>query len=90
MKNPDRVRQALTFGKGKLRRQIGVIGNAIWRLPPPSPWVIYWNGPGARLLFGSNKPGSHLSPIEHPSADGNYNSLKEAQAAVTRFWKSEK
>jgi hypothetical protein len=78
-----------TFGKGRLRREIGVIGNAMWRLPSPSPFVIYWNGPGARLLFGTNKPGSQLSPVAHPSADGNYNSLKEAQAAVTRFWKSE-
>jgi hypothetical protein len=77
-----------TFGKGKLKRQIGVIGNAIWRLPSPSPYVIYWNGRGARLLFGTNKPGSQLSPINHPSASENYRSLKEAQAAVTRFWKS--
>lgn len=87
-KSSDHESSYSTFGKGKLRRQIGVIGNAMWRLPAPSPYVIYWNGPGGRLLFGTNKPGSQLSPIEHPSADGSYRSLKEAQAAVTRFWKS--
>jgi len=77
-----------THGKGSLRLERGAIGNALWHLPNKSPWVIYWNGPGARLLFGSNKPGSQLSPILHPTADGEYRTLKEATAAVNRFWKA--
>jgi len=76
-----------THGRGKLRRELGPIGNAIWHLPKRSPWIIYWNGPGARLLFGTNKPGARLSPIDFSGADGNYRTLKEATAAVNRFWK---
>lgn len=79
--------QYRTHGKGKLRRELGVIGNAMWHLPKPSPFIIYWNGPGARLLFGTNRPGTSLDPIEFPGADGNYRTLKEATAAVARFWK---
>jgi hypothetical protein len=82
------ARSHSTHGKGSLRLERGAIGNALWHLPNKSPWVIYWNGPGARLLFGSNKPGSQLSPILHPTADGEYRTLKEATAAVNRFWKA--
>jgi hypothetical protein len=41
-----------------------------------------WNGPGSRLflLFGNK-----LVVIDHHSADGNYNSLAEAEAALRRF-----
>lgn len=76
--------------QGKLRRELGVIGNAIWHMPKSAgPWIIYWNGPGSRLLFGSNRPGTQLSPIEYPGAEGHYRTLKEATAAVARFWKKQ-
>jgi hypothetical protein len=63
----------------KVRREIGVIGNAMWHLPYNQ--VIYWNGPGARLLHGYKN--GHLSPLANHFS--GYNTLKDAQAAVTRF-----
>jgi hypothetical protein len=56
----------------------------VWRLPVGLD--IMWAGRGSGLSIGpAFEPGARMSPIEHPSADGQYDSLKAAHAAVTAF-----
>jgi len=63
------------------RSPMGAVTFSARRFGYSDTW-FYWNGPGARLqlMFGAK-----LVYIEHPSADGTYNTLKEAQAAARRF-----
>jgi hypothetical protein len=56
----------------------------VWRLP--AGLDIMWAGPGSGLSIGAAfEPGARMSPIEHPSADGQYDSLRAASAAVDAF-----
>ena len=71
--------------KRYLNRKTSPTGLAVWQVPD-SEMQIMWSGPGGRLSFGqAYKAGGAMTFIEHPSADGAYDSLKAAEAAVKRF-----
>lgn len=61
------------------KRVRGPVGNVIWTV---GGYRFYWNGPGSRinLMFGDQ-----LVPIDAPEANGNYDTVREAEAAVRRF-----
>lgn len=81
-------------GRRKGRRGSGAGGlHVVFR----GPNVVVWEGgggffmwsPGGRLKFGLNDPrvagGTMPGAIQHPSADGNYNTEREAGEAIRRF-----
>ena len=71
--------------KRYLDRKTSPTGLTVWQLPQGDTQVV-WMGPGAGLSVGyAYRPGARLSRVEHPAADGQYGSLKEAEAAVRRF-----
>jgi len=60
-------------------------GGLVWAVPD-STLQIMWAGPGSRLKIGQPmKAGGYVSTIDHHAADGNYNTAREASAAVARF-----
>ncbi len=62
-----------------------ITGGAVWALPD-SALEVMWIGPGGGLHIGTpRRPGGITTPIRHPSADGTYNTLKEAQKALDAF-----
>lgn len=70
---------------GKLKPQLFPTGLALWQLPD-SMFQIMWPGPGSRLIFGTlTKPDGLSIHIDHPTANGTYATLREAQAAVEAF-----
>jgi hypothetical protein len=70
-----------------MRRALSPTGLALWTdLPVATGASIMWSGPGAGLFIGQcTIPGGKVLRITHPSADGQYETLKEATAAVDRF-----
>jgi hypothetical protein len=58
----------------------GPTGAVIWR--DGAGHRFFWSGPGGRLklMFGEQ-----LVSIQHHTADGNYETAREAAAAVARF-----
>jgi hypothetical protein len=66
------------------RVENGPTGAVVWHLSEPD-LVIFWPGPGGRLSTGFNTPGSRLHQIEHRTADGEYATRKQADAAVRAF-----
>lgn len=71
----------------KVRREVGPTGAAAWHFTNHGAHqILYWGGPGSRLRTGPYGSTS-LVFIDHPSADGNYRTLKEADAAAKRFLK---
>jgi RadC-like JAB domain len=76
---------ALAEAKSGIKAMRGPTGLAVWRLPG-SDLEIMWSGPGSRLLIGqATKPGGHVSSIDHHTANGNYDTFKQADAAVAAF-----
>ena len=68
-----------------LDRKTSPTGLTVWQLPR-SDMQIVWIGPGAGLSVGcAYRPGATMTRVEHPTADGQYDSLKDAEAAVRRF-----
>jgi hypothetical protein len=60
-------------------------GLLVWAVPHTSLQIM-WAGPGARLKIGHPmKAGGSMFSIEHPSADGAYDSARAASAAVKKF-----
>lgn len=60
-------------------------GATVWSVPDTTLQIL-WAGPGARLRIGHPmKPGGSMTTIDHPSADGNYMTAREASAAVRAF-----
>jgi hypothetical protein len=60
-------------------------GGLVWAVPD-STLQIMWGGPGSRLRIGQvMKAGGSATTIDHPSADGNYTTAREATDAVVRF-----
>lgn len=87
-KDPGTFGGARHKGKGgRVRREVGSTGAAVWHLPG-SKVILLWPGPGARLQFGFNTPGGTMSHVHHPTADSEYRTLKDAEAAVRRFLKA--
>ena len=65
--------------------QTGPTGLIVWRIPDTG-LEIMWPGPGAGLFVGAaTTPGGAVTRIEHPSADGTYDTRKDAQRAVDAF-----
>ena len=57
----------------------------MWQLPH-SDMQLMWPGPGAGLSVGyAYRLGATMTRVEHSTADGQYDSLKDAEAAVRRF-----
>ena len=57
----------------------------VWRLPDTG-LDIMWAGRGSGLSIGQAfEPSARMSPMEHPTADGQYDTLKAASEAVTAF-----
>lgn len=57
-------------------------------LPETANIWIMWDGPGSRLYLYSGDPETQASPgqvISHPTADGTYQTVAEAERAVTAF-----
>jgi RadC-like JAB domain len=76
---------ALAEAKSGIRAMRGPTGLAVWTLPG-SNLEIMWSGPGSRLFIGqATKPGGHVSSIDHHTANGNYDTFKQADAAVAAF-----
>lgn len=76
-----------------IRVERGPGGNAMWHVPAlrpelgkdrSSPFLLYWNGPGARLMLGFT-PSGRFTNIDHPTADGNYRDYREANRAARAF-----
>ena len=69
-----------------LRPRVFPTGLRLWQLPG-SIFQIMWPGPGSRLIFGArlDRQDGICHSIDHPSACGTYNTVREAQAAVDRF-----
>lgn len=67
-----------------IRPQVSPTGLHKWNLPG-SPYSIMWAGPGARLRLIEDVPGGINTSIDHPVANGMYNTPAEAQAAVDAF-----
>jgi hypothetical protein len=67
------------------RRELGLTGSVVWHFKSPSGTkaFLYWRGPGSRLFLGMGT--ITLVPIDHPSANGNYDSRAQAEVAVKRF-----
>ena len=61
-------------------------GLTVWALPN-SDLQVLWPGPGARLRLGWKlmKPEGTATMIDHSTANGAYNTRKEAEEAVKRF-----
>lgn len=60
-------------------------GLVCWRLPD-SALEIMWSGPGAGLYIGwATTPGGAVTRINHPTANGQYMTRREAQAHVDEF-----
>jgi hypothetical protein len=60
-------------------------GGLVWAVPDTSMQIM-WAGPGGRLKIGwPMKAGGSVTAIDHPSADGNYLTAREATAAVRAF-----
>lgn len=63
----------------------GVMGLTVWALPGAT-LEIMWAGPGARLWIGQPRvAGGCVTTIDHPTADGIYDSRKDAERAVAAF-----
>lgn len=61
-------------------------GGAVWNIPGDSRLQLLWNGPGGGLfLADAFTPGGLMVRIEHPSADGTYDSAAAAQRAVDAY-----
>ena len=72
----------------KLIRSDLPTGGCVWTSPDTNTQVM-WLGRGAGLflvLGGVTTPGASMTRIEHPSADDQYLSRKDASAAVARFF----
>lgn len=72
----------------RIRVERGPTGAAAWHLPN-SEAVVLWNGPGSGLFLVMT-PRGRLIRIEHPTADGNYRSFREADEAARRFIRAER
>jgi hypothetical protein len=60
-------------------------GLIVWAVPDTTLQIM-WAGPGSRLKIGHPmKAGGSVSTIDHPTADGNYNTPREAKNAVRAF-----
>jgi hypothetical protein len=60
-------------------------GIYVWPIPHTS-LEIMWSGPGSRLLIGTPMlSGGAVTHIDHPTADGVYMTLKDANRAVAAF-----
>jgi hypothetical protein len=62
-------------------------GTTVWQLPD-SDMQIMWNGPGGRLRIGwsfMKAGGSMGTLIDHHTANGDYKTRKEAEAAIKSF-----
>jgi hypothetical protein len=61
-------------------------GLVVWAVPNTNLQIM-WAGPGSRLKIGFDltRAGGSASLIDHPSADGNYNTRREAEVAVHAF-----
>lgn len=65
--------------------EVSPTGLIVWAVPD-SQFEIMWAGPGSRLLFGyPRRSGGFASPINHPTANGVYNTREAATAAVAAF-----
>jgi len=51
-------------------------------LPETDALWLHWDGPGAGLYLASP---AVMRPIDHPTANGTYQTRKQAQAAVDAF-----
>lgn len=62
-------------------------GMVIWPVPGSDRMSIIWPGPGIGLLLGmdADKPGGSMTPIEHPTASGTYQTRKQATKAAEAF-----
>lgn len=89
------------MARRRLRRRYGRARAASARVILRMPNVTVWRGgggyfmwsPGGRLRFGLSDPrkasSSMPDAIDHPSADGNYRTEREASAAIRRFLEAE-
>ena len=77
----------------RIRVERGPGGNAMWHVPAlrpelgkerSGPFLLYWNGPGARLMLGFT-PSGRFTNIDHHTADGNYRDFREADRAARAF-----
>jgi len=60
-------------------------GGMVWALPG-STLEVMWAGPGSRLLIGQPRvAGGSVTSIDHPSASGSFDTLRDAEAALTSF-----
>ena len=71
----------------KVKALVYPTGMRVWRMPGSETLSIIWPGPGAGLMlaFDASKPGGAMTRINHPCADGQYHTVKEAQKAVDAF-----
>jgi hypothetical protein len=67
-------------------------GLTLWPMLPEeaqggTPMSIVWPGPGSGLYLGirATEPGGSMVRIEHRTADGQYDTFKQAQKAAHAF-----
>lgn len=68
-----------------LKRQTSPMGNVVWTAPDGTS--VMW-GPGGGLILcipDAFTPGGSMVKIEHPTADGQYATRREAEKAVLAF-----
>jgi hypothetical protein len=66
----------------KVPRRPLAFGMWEWAPLPDTKATIVWDGPGSALMF--TYP-SHATAIRHPTANGVYDTVKQADAAVQAF-----
>jgi len=67
------------------RREVGPTGAVAWHFTSPNggKGFLMWNGPGSRIFLGMGR--TFFVPVDHTSANGNYDTRAQAEAAVRRF-----
>jgi hypothetical protein len=72
----------------KLKVQTGPTGLTLWGpLPETTDFYLMWGGPGSRLRLAIRplSVDGTSTTIEHPTANGTYDTRREAAAAVAAF-----
>ena len=74
----------------KLRAQSGPTGATIWTISETGLQIM-WPGPGAGLFIGqATTPGGSVTRVDHPMADGEYRTRREAEVAIRNFLASDR
>jgi len=65
-----------------LRRHTGAMGAVEWVGATAS---YFWFGPGSGLQLSIGEDRRNCSPIDHPGANGTYDTRKQAEQAIEAF-----